>query len=348
MLKKTYDRKTLMIKNPRSGRAPTSGQIIGLDIGGANTKVASADGTMTQSTYLPLWKGSPLVEHLKGIFNRTKPGAVAVVMTGELADCYKDKRTGVLEIKSKVEVAFGSPACSNLYFWGVRGFEWDDPLDLAAANWSASASLVAREVGNCIFVDMGSTTTDLIPIAGKPLAADTDLNRLKRGELVYSGLLRTNLAALLQSVDLDGELVPLSSELFAVTADVYLALDEITAEEYSCETPDGAEKTEDAAYRRLARIVCADLTEIGKEGAIAIARQAKERQLHKLSRSIARIAEDHSLERVVAAGAGERLIVQACGRIGIDCTRLSRIFTAEISGVFPAYAAARLLEDHLL
>ena len=46
-------------------------------------------------------------------------------------------------------------------------------------------------------MDMGSTTTDLIPIKGEPLAAKTDFLRLARGELVYMGLLRTRLDALL-------------------------------------------------------------------------------------------------------------------------------------------------------
>ena len=36
--------------------------------------------------------------------------------------------------------------------------------DVASANWHATASLVAKLMGDGLFVDMGSTTTDLIPI----------------------------------------------------------------------------------------------------------------------------------------------------------------------------------------
>ena len=47
-------------------------------------------------------------------------------------------------------------------------------------------------------VDVGSTTADVIPIAAGRVAAAgrTDLDRLLAGELVYTGALRTNLAAI--------------------------------------------------------------------------------------------------------------------------------------------------------
>ena len=65
--------------------------ILGLDIGGANTKAASADSKYAKSVYLPLWKNSPLEKVLKRINAEQKPEAVAVVITGELADCFSSK-----------------------------------------------------------------------------------------------------------------------------------------------------------------------------------------------------------------------------------------------------------------
>ena len=134
--------------------------ILGLDIGGANTKAASSDGLFAESVYLPLWKHAPLDEVLR-LLALQEPQAVAVVITGELADCFSTKREGISRaLLRAVKRAFSCP----VYFWGASGFAWTDPLELAAANWSASAALLAREVGDCLFVDMGSTTTDLIPI----------------------------------------------------------------------------------------------------------------------------------------------------------------------------------------
>ncbi len=317
--------------------------ILGLDIGGANTKAASSDGSYAKSVYLPLWRKAPLGEVL-GQFTEISPEAVAVVMTGELADCYKSKLDGIRSIMAEVKQAFRCP----IHFWGTGGFQWTDPLELAAANWSASASLLGREVGDCLFVDMGSTTTDLIPIKGAhkgvPLAAKTDFKRLSRGELVYMGLLRTSLVALLPQARIRGDSVPLSPELFAIAADAYLALGEITGDLYTCDTPDGAGRERTDALRRLARSVCADLQEIGEAGAMAIAEQILDRQFRILVDAIEYQAREHDLDRVVIAGIGESLIARAAQFLGMDCILLSEKYGRKVSDIFPAYAVARLLE----
>ncbi len=113
--------------------------ILGLDIGGANTKAASSDGLLTESVYLPLWRNAPLAEVLQR-FSRLEPEAVAVVITGELADCFSCKSEGIEAISAAVREAFGCP----VHFWGVTGF---GSRDLAGANWSASAALLMPRGG---------------------------------------------------------------------------------------------------------------------------------------------------------------------------------------------------------
>ncbi len=316
--------------------------ILGLDIGGANTKAASSDGLFTASVYLPLWKGAPLEEALCGIARSQPQGeAVAVVITGELADCFSCKREGLERLMASVRRCFSVPA----YFWGTSGFGWKDVLELAAANWSASAAFLAREESDCLFVDMGSTTTDIIPILeGRNHAAKTDFLRLAAGELVYMGLLRTRLDAILPAARIGGRSVPLAPELFSIMADARLVLGQIAPEGYSCDTADGAGKDRQAALRRLARSVCADLEEIGEGAAMAIAEQACSRQMDVLMQAISRQAEEHSLEKVVAAGVGEGLIAKAAAFLGMECVRISDRYGREISDVFPAYAVARLGE----
>lgn len=322
--------------------------ILGLDIGGANTKAASADGKYTKSVYLPLWKKSPLEKVLKSINAEKKPEAVAVVITGELADCFNSKKEGLESIMAIACRAFSCP----VYFWGHGGFKGMDTiesdstsiLDIAAANWSASAELLARELGECLFVDIGSTTTDLIPIEAGPLAAKTDFLRLARGELVYMGLLRTTLNSILPVARIRGYRVPLAPELFAIIADAYLALGLIDPDRYSCDSPDGMDKSRTSSLRRLARSVCADLEEIGESGAMAIAEQACTEQKRALIAAMERQLELHHLERVAAAGIGEWLIAEAARTLGMDCIPLSELYGPELSAVFPAYAAARLLE----
>ena len=50
-------------------------------------------------------------------------------------------------------------------------------------------------------MDMCTTTTDIIPIINKQnIAKHTDVERLGSGELVYTGMLRTNIATIVHSI----------------------------------------------------------------------------------------------------------------------------------------------------
>jgi probable H4MPT-linked C1 transfer pathway protein len=321
---------------------------IGIDIGGANTKIASADGEIIELHYIPLWKDTRLPAALEEIAEKHRPDRVSVVMTGELADCFEDKMAGIQFIMESVEQAFDCDIRyidSNGQFYDGSG----DLRKLAAANWAASANLIGAEIGDCIFVDMGSTTSDIIPIkAGKHAAGLTDFSRLVRNELVYAGVLRTNLAYLIDSLDLAAGKCRISSELFATTADVYLLLGDISEDTYTCETADGAGKSKTDAMRRIARVVCADMAEISPDEIYRIAEQAKEKQIALLSEAIAQVAESNELSIIVSAGLGEFLIRAAAKRLGFECISVAQRWGEEISKVFPAYAAAKMFEADAL
>jgi len=64
-------------------------------------------------------------------------------------------------------------------------------------NWHATASFISNFFPNCILVDIGSTTTDIIPIKNKEIISKgvSDYQRLKSNELVYLGVLRTPIQA---------------------------------------------------------------------------------------------------------------------------------------------------------
>jgi probable H4MPT-linked C1 transfer pathway protein len=182
------------------------------------------------------------------------------------------------------------------------------------------------------------------------------LERLKYGELIYSGVLRTGVAHLLKRVKVRGEEYGTSSELFAISADAYLVLGCITNDDYRCEKPDnyaysfareGGEKEDKSrisAMRRLARVVCSDLEEIGKEGAVSIAEQVKEAQIEELIDSMKRIKKKYGLKKVVSAGIGDFIVKEAADSLNVDFLSLSSLYGKKVSAVFPAYAVAKLLE----
>jgi len=333
--------------------------IVGMDVGGANTKVATSDG-FVDTIYAPLWKKevilSDVLSEAKQKFEiGERIEAVGVVMTGELCDCFETKREGVLYIKKAVSDTFTDAKFFNRGCAFKNGSDVDkDPLSFASTNWLASAKFISEQYGDAIFVDVGSTTTDVIPIVrGEIKAERTDLERLKSGELIYSGILRTNVATVLKKVEIgDNEECSISSELFAITADAYLVLGYITADDYSCESPDsyafaGREKEEKSrisAMRRLSRVVCSDLEEIGEDSAVGIAEQVKKAQVARLAASMVRLKEKYGLEMVVSAGIGDFIVKEAADSLNTQFLSLSYIYGKKISAAFPAYSVARLLE----
>ncbi len=183
-----------------------------------------------------VWKRPDELGRVLAALGATFPQSdrLAVTMTAELCDCYPTKAVGVSAVLDAVEEAFG-PRLVEV--WGVDGRLHDvatirqRPELAAAANWLALATLAARLVpeGPGLLIDIGTTTTDLIPLADGLHRARgrTDTERLQTGELVYAGVRRTPICALATDLPHRGVPTGLAAELFASTLDVYLTLDEI-------------------------------------------------------------------------------------------------------------------------
>jgi probable H4MPT-linked C1 transfer pathway protein len=333
--------------------------IVGIDVGGANTKIATSEG-FVKSLYAPLWKNkASLYDVLSEVSEAFAPRieAVGVVMTGELCDCFETRREGVVYIKNalisvfnNVHVHFFDTTCTFKSSSEVDG----NPLLFASTNWLASSKFISQQYKDALFIDLGSTTTDVIPIVGGKIKAEkTDLERLIYHELIYSGILRTNIATVLKKVTIGeaGEECSTSSELFALTADAYLVLDYITAGEYTCEAPDGyaffgredEAKSRISAMRRLARVVCSDFEEIGEGSAVSIAAQVMKAQVEELAASMEELKDKYDLKIVVSAGIGDFIVQEATDLLQMHFIPLSALYSKKIAATFPAYAVAQLL-----
>ncbi len=259
-------------------------QWLAVDIGGANLKAAHTSGAACAEPFA-LWKSpDQLAERLRALAGLLPAfDMVAVTMTAELCDCFATKNDGVRHVLDAVESAFNG---REIRVWTLDGrFRGVaevriEPASAAASNWLALASVAARllPAEASILVDVGSTTTDLIPLSGGNVAARgrTDLSRMRHGELVYVGIRRTPACAVAASIELFGFETPLAAELFATTNDVYLALGSTVEDQEDRDTADGRPSTRAYALARLARSVCADLNELNVDAALAIARALDE------------------------------------------------------------------------
>jgi probable H4MPT-linked C1 transfer pathway protein len=286
--------------------------VIGIDIGGANLKVVTGDGTSIH--YCPLWERSSLRDILRTC--RSPGEQAAVVMSGELADCFRSKIDGIRVIVDAVREVF-----PDAIFYGTdAAFHRGAVPELAAANWLVSADYLMERYRGCLLVDFGSTTTDIIPLVSlDALRGLTDLRRLQSGTLVYTGLLRTTLPAAIREVTLSGIPTPVCPEYFACSADAHLVLGHITSEDYTTDTPDGKARDRESSLRRLSRVVCADLEEIGEEGACAVAEAFWDVQRSLLCTAVDAIRRTHGTGEILCAGVGAPLISRILG--GRDLSR---------------------------
>ncbi len=165
------------------------------------------------------------------------------------------------------------------------------PLAVAAANWAATARLVAQEWPDGVLIDVGSTTTDITPIVAGAIAARgrTDPERLREGELVYTGALRTPVEAIAPTVPLWGGAAGVAADGFALAGDVHLWRGQLVPDDYSVPTPDGRPATREFAGGRLARVVCADREMLDESTIDAIADGLWEAQVERIARALARI-----------------------------------------------------------
>ena len=297
--------------------------MIGIDIGGANLKVVDDAGVHIH--YCPLWQGAPLADLLKPYAGEP----AAVVMSGELADCFTNKMDGIRWIVGAVREVI-----PDAVFYGTdAAFHTRPAPALAAANWLASADYLREDYADAVLLDVGSTTADVIPLnCFEDLKGLTDTRRLQERYLVYTGMLRTNVATLVSSVTLDGTATPVSTEYFAASADAHLVLGHIAPEDYASPAPDNGEKTPEAALRRLARVVCADLDEIGEGGALTVARQFWDAQRTLIARAVEHAMSRSGAGRLITAGIGADLFARELGGVTLEEE------IGEVSDALPAYA----------
>jgi len=336
--------------------------VIGWDIGGVNIKAArvhaGAPLAARNDPFEIQRAPATLAARLEGIataLGAEKADVHAITMTAELSQFFRTKRDGVLYVLDAVERAF--PAARTLAYtvdgrFLDPGAARESPLLIAASNWTATASLVATLVSDAVLIDVGTTTTDIIPIAAGRVAAlgRTDPERLLSGELVYLGAVRTPIEAIVHRVPLHDGLAAVSAEGFALAGDIHVWRGDLTPDGYTAPTPDKRPPTREFAGERIARVVCADRELLDDSDIDRIAAFVADSMIARIAASIASVRERHPrLETAVIAGHGAFLARAAARRAGLRIAHEDLITAGapRAAGAEAAFAVARLLERWL-
>lgn len=344
--------------------------VIGLDVGGANLKACDADGN-AHSVNFPMWQQSEQLPDALNELLAQFPSAdlIALTMTGELADCFATKADGVTAIIDATVRASGKVP---VRVWLTSGefAEADDARELtsvvAAANWHALATWAALAVpdGPALLLDMGSTTTDLIPLLdGRPVPVGlTDVERLASSELIYTGAGRTPICSLLSSVTLDDHTYGIAAEFFATMADAWVFLGRLPEAADNCDTADGRPLTRAFSANRLAHLLCCDHTEVADEFLQQLAEAAVTEQRRRLSAAAEKVEaqlqelleqQQRTLDleppTLVVSGSGGRLVSDAVAdslkwspKSVLDMASISQ---PSVAAAACAFAVARLAQD---
>ncbi len=295
--------------------------IIGWDIGGAHIKVAMLDDAGEVSDAFqyacPLWQGMShfhsTVTKILSNYSNSDIGH-AITMTGELVDLFPNRVDGVEQLLNALREHIALDRLS--VFAGPTGLVALSALgpdlydQVASANWLASANYASHSLGSGLFVDIGSTTTDILLIHDGKVdpRGYSDYDRLQSGELVYTGVVRTPLFAVTDRVNFANKPSPLVAELFATMADVYRITGELPSHADQWPTADNGEKNKTGSARRLARMLGRDLDSAPIQCWEAIASYLRAEQVSKIYKGC-----NQQLSRGVLA-AGANLVGAGVGR----------------------------------
>ncbi len=331
--------------------------LLALDIGGANIKLADGQGYAASHPFA-LWKQpEQLATQLAHCLAEAPPhNRIVVTMTGELCDCFETKRAGVRHIvDATLKAAGGTPV---LFYQTTGEFVSADEacekyLLTAASNWHALATFAATFCDDKpgMLVDIGSTTTDIIPILHTQEAGHgrTDPDRLKSGELVYTGIERSPVCAVVSHLQWHDSACPVAQELFATTGDAYLLLKELAEDSENLSTADGQPFDFDSAHARLARMVCGDCELVSRAEVISFAEEIQEAQLKLLEPAFSQVigVMGQSPEVIVLSGHGEFLARRLLKRLEFDVSviSLTKILGPEVSRCATAHALAVIASE---
>jgi probable H4MPT-linked C1 transfer pathway protein len=285
--------------------------VAGYDVGGAHLKIARVEnGTLTAVRQLPcpLWQGLDRLDAaLTEAESLTGEATVhAVTMTAELTEIFDSRETGVIALLEKLRARLHGEL---RIFVGVKGFAdvqaaRGDPLPVASANFLATAKVVAARRSRALLIDMGSTTTDILACE-RPQGL-SDAERLQTGELVYTGLTRTPVAAVATRCPLAGQWQGLARDAFATMADVRRILGTLPGDVDHHATADGKGKSVPESLARFARGFGRDADMRHLPTWQASAAYVCERQLRSIHDGVLQVLSRPGLEisSVVTAGIG--------------------------------------------
>ena len=294
-------------------------QYLGLDIGGAHIKVVGLNATrqivLVKYMKCYFWNKSEdfltFVKQINKYIN--KQTLIGITMTAELCDSFKTRKQG-FDVVSR----YCKELKNDFFFYSlgkspfIKKAEYKNVVSM---NWHAIGSYVSHEITNCIIIDFGSTTTDLICIKNKKIKNIhfDDFSRLNNSELLYSGLVRTPIFSIINEVKIDDKTFKIIPEFFSNMGDIY----RISYSQELChdidDTADLRSKSYINSLCRVSRNFGIDYDTSLENFIIQISKNIVGKQLSVINKSINILRKKYNLEPehpVITSGIGKDILIK--------------------------------------
>ena len=299
----------------------------GWDIGGAHVKLcqikSKKNKDIIRATHLKckLWMGlkhlDKIIKKLENDWHFNENDLHFFTMSGEMVDCFPNRKDGIKNILKILKKIFGPKikfySQESLLIKASSIHNWQS---IASANWHATASFISSHIKEGILIDVGSTTTDIIPIKNNMPLTDvntSDAKRLQKGELVYLGVTRTPVSSIKPFLSFRNRSYNVMRESFANTADVFRITGEISNKIDLYPTCDKKKKSTPASERRLARVIGMDREDASSEEWKTFANNIKKAIIEELHQNICKIKKKLNLcaqTPLIVTGSGAFLAKQ--------------------------------------
>lgn len=230
----------------------------------------------------------------------------------------------------------------------------ENPSKVVSVGWKAlGIGLWKMMKQEGLVVDFSTRTTSFIPIReGKILSnSKNDHDRLKNDELVFLGLMETNVAFINPTFEYSGETYNLPFEPHAITADIFTITGDIRPSDYITNTPDKKAKFKEDSLNRLKSMFCIVDEFVDELDLIKIAHLLKVRMLEKINQIIKKKKEEHQLNKIIVTGIGANILYQYLlekNEYSDLCRATDIIKTAEINPSFSLayiYASKKMMTN---
>lgn len=299
-------------------------KVLALDIGGANLKYAIANIknkekkiinngiTSIYANSLDIFEmklENSLIELSKGIdkiyFTTTAPLLYDSLNLG-------GKRIVKL-IKDNVSLSE-----NNIFYYSKNGnfktLSEFKSRDIAGCyNWCITRAFIKANCDkDCLLIDCGSSSTDIVPINLKKSNENYAIHeRILKNELLYLGMRRTIVQTITNNVLINSNYINVVGEPTTTIGDINYILGYINKEEYSIGTNILTEHIlNEKAYFNIARLLCGDLNTFDEKTLKEICKYISSKTVEKIKDAIENVIRDNfdHIPYIVVCGIGSDFI----------------------------------------